>query len=102
MQDEANAVFFSVASIWEIGIKFGRGKLPDAGQLIADLRKGTALPHFTLLPITPEHAIEAGCAQIAHRDPFDRMLVCQARLEGLTIVSNERVFDGFGVARLWD
>lgn len=60
-----------------------------------------ARERFKELPIAFGHAQAAGALPGAHRDPFDRMLIAQALAEGLTLVSNERVFDAFGVARLW-
>jgi PIN domain nuclease of toxin-antitoxin system len=92
----------SIASVWEIAIKLGIGKLPEAGQFIADLQTGAALPGFDMLPITASHAVAAGTLEIAHKDPFDRMLIAQALAEGLTLVSNEKPFDAAGISRLWD
>lgn len=100
--DQDNSVFVSLASIWEIAIKLGIGKMPEAERLVRDLRAGTALPGFDELPIERGHVIEAGLLDIPHKDPFDRLLIAQAQLEGLTLVSNERLFDRFGVNRLWD
>jgi PIN domain nuclease of toxin-antitoxin system len=102
MDDETSDVFVSVASIWELSIKFGLRKLPEAANFIADLRGGDALEGFIELAITRKHALHAGLMEIEHRDPFDRMLIAQAQLEGLSFVSNERLFDRFGVARIWD
>lgn len=56
---------------------------------------------FFSLPITTEHAIKAGALAGAHRDPFDRMLMAQSILENLSLVSNEKIFDQFGVKRIW-
>ena len=53
------------------------------------------------LPISLSHAREAGSMPLVHRDPFDRMLIAQARVEKLQIVSNETLFDAYGVSRLW-
>jgi PIN domain nuclease of toxin-antitoxin system len=100
--DDANAVHFSIASVWEIAIKVGIGKLPHAARLAADLREGTAMPGFTELAISRTHAVEAGLLNLPHKDPFDRLLIAQARLEGMTLISNERLFDRFAVKRLWD
>jgi PIN domain nuclease of toxin-antitoxin system len=61
-----------------------------------------AIPGITTLPITMAHAVQAGLLAIPHKDPFDRMLIAQAQLEGLSLVSNERIFDRFGVIRIWD
>ena len=53
------------------------------------------------LPIALSHAREAGSLPLVHRDPFDRMLVAQARVERIQIVSNEALFDAYGVSRVW-
>jgi PIN domain nuclease of toxin-antitoxin system len=57
--------------------------------------------HFFHLPVGVDHARRAGLMPGTHRDPFDRMLIVQAQIERLTLVSNEVLFDTFGVARLW-
>jgi PIN domain nuclease of toxin-antitoxin system len=56
---------------------------------------------FEPLPLTIKHALAAGDLPITHRDPFDRMLIAQAIVENLTLVSNETIFDASGVSRLW-
>lgn len=99
--DPDNEVFISSASIWEISIKFRAGKLPEAEGFVARLRAGTALPGVDELPMTSIHALRAGLLDAAHKDPFDRMLIAQAQLDGHTLLSSERLFDAFGVTRLW-
>jgi PIN domain nuclease of toxin-antitoxin system len=56
---------------------------------------------FAPLPVSVAHARLAGGLLITHSDPFDRVLIAQSMIESMTLVSNERVFDSFGVARLW-
>jgi len=76
-------VFVSAASAWEIGIKRASGKL-QIGASVAH----TILRHaFIALPVTVEHAEWAGSLPLLHRDPFDRLLVAQAQLEGLVLVT---------------
>lgn len=99
---EAKEVYLSIASIWELAIKVGIGKLPEAAESVAELAADSAATEFSLLTISPQHAVGSGLLDIPRRDPFDRLLIYQARTEGLTLVSNERLFDRFGVARLWD
>lgn len=94
-------VLVSAASAWEIAIKFRMGKLPGAASIVNDLAGAIASQAFTALPITVVHAQRAGLLASEHRDPFDRMLIAQARTDDLTLVSNEKAFDGFGVSRLW-
>ena len=99
--DEANEVFVSAASSWEIATKHRIGKLPDVAAIVADIERAAIDQGFTVLPITLKHGQAAGALPGPHRDPFDRMLVAQALLEGLVLVSNEQPFDGYGVKRLW-
>jgi PIN domain nuclease of toxin-antitoxin system len=99
--DENNETFVSAASAWEISIKYRQGKLPAAARLATDL-SGTIGSHgFPALAITIDHGDRAGALPLHHKDPFDRMLIAQALIESLTLISNERLFDRYGVARLW-
>jgi PIN domain nuclease of toxin-antitoxin system len=86
----------SAASIWEAEIKVQLGKL----ELEVDLAAGSLAHGFEALPITFDHARAAGRLPPHHGDPFDRMLVAQAQLEGLTIVTRDPVFDRYPVAVL--
>ena len=96
IRSPANEVLVSVASIWEAEIKAATGKL----QLDADLEAEPAEHGFTSLAINAHHAMVAARLPQHHSDPFDRMLVAQAQLEGLTIVSRDPVFDDYAVAVL--
>jgi len=99
--DEANEVFVSAASAWEVTTKHRLGKLPGAGSLAVDFAREIRAQGFAALPITLEHGQVAGALPGDHRDPFDRMLAAQAREEKMAIVSNETVFDQFGLSRIW-
>ncbi|MBV9337027.1 MAG: type II toxin-antitoxin system VapC family toxin [Solirubrobacterales bacterium] len=95
-----HTVYVSAASAWEIATKARLGKLQwpeEAGSVESYIR----LQGFDALPISVEHAERAGNLAIAHRDPFDRMLIAQATTQSLVLASNEALFDGFGVRRLW-
>jgi PIN domain nuclease of toxin-antitoxin system len=94
--DPVHDVFVSAASTWEIAIKGARGKLrvPD------DLADRIAFSSFAELPVTIGHSIEAGGLPRHHADPFDRMLVAQARVEGLTVVTRDRALTLYDVATL--
>ena len=93
---EANDVAVSAASAWEIAIKraIGRLEAPD------DVEEQLSLERFDLLAITHEHAWAAGALPQHHADPFDRMLVAQARVEGLTIVTRDPSFARYAVPTL--
>ena len=101
LQDEAHDVFVSAVSAMEVTTKFRLGKLPSAEILANRFEATVAEKGFLPLPIAMAHAECAGSLPIPHKDPFDRLLIAQGLLEQMTLVSNEAVFDGFGVARFW-
>jgi len=96
LADEQNDLFVSIASLWEIGIKVATGKLT------AKLDWEDYLPRMgaTLLPIQMEHACEVSRLPHLHRDPFDRMLVAQARVENLILVTGDRHLAEYDIAVL--
>lgn len=97
IEDPDRAVFFSAASIWEMAIKHAAGKL----RLPADLLTTTQERGFTELPVSAAHALAAGALPRHHSDPFDRMLVAQARSERLTLVSGDTRVAAYDVPVLW-
>lgn len=99
--DEANEIAVSAASAMEIATKFRIGRLPGAALLAQSFEEIIAEQGFGELPISVHHARLAGDMNIAHKDPFDRLLIAQAQAEDLVLVSNEALFDGFAVKRLW-
>jgi PIN domain nuclease of toxin-antitoxin system len=94
-------VFVSAASAWEIATKHRLGKLSEAELVAVDVASIIESQQFTQLAVSVRHGQAAGALPGLHRDPFDRMLVAQAMLEDLILVSNERVLDVYGVKRLW-
>lgn len=99
--DEANSVAVSAASAMEVATKHRIGKLPYAALLAQDFEAIIAGQGFDELAISVRHARLAGEMNIAHKDPFDRLLIAQAQAEDMTLVSNEALFDGFAVKRIW-
>ncbi len=99
--DEDNTIFISAASAWEITTKYRLGKLPGVAAIVADLDAAISDQGFSGLAVSVRHGQAAGALPGPHRDPFDRMLIAQAMLDQLVLVSNERPFDSYGVARLW-
>jgi len=98
LHQENSTLYVSAASFWEIAIKAGSGRL-EAGD---DLPSAIAGEGFEPLDVTAEHAWRVRqLPQGDHRDPFDRLLVAQALVESLPIISNDRDLDQYGVARLW-
>ena len=94
--DGRNTVFLSAVVVWEIRIKQSLGKLEAPDQLREVLERQRFLP----LPVTVEHAHAIAGLPPIHRDPFDRLLVAQARVERLTVVTRDRHIPRYGVAVL--
>lgn len=101
IRSSANELFVSAASAWEIATKFRLGKLPDAKIVVENFSAIVLKLRASDLPITRMHALRAGSYPHAHGDPFDRMLVAQAEIEGLPLVSKDRALRQFGVELLW-
>jgi PIN domain nuclease of toxin-antitoxin system len=85
----------------EIATKVRIGKLPGAAVLAHDLEAIIAGQGFYELPISVRHSRLAGGMNIAHKDPFDRILIAQAQSEDMVLVSKEALFDAFAIKRLW-
>ena len=96
-----SSVFVSAVSAWEISTKFGRGRLSSASELVQDFGGYLDQENFLSLPVSYDHGIRAGMLPGPHQDPFDRMLIAQAEIEKLFIVSNEKIFDQYGIRRVW-
>jgi PIN domain nuclease of toxin-antitoxin system len=98
LEDPTNLVFVSAASVWEMAIKQARGKLRyPAAELAAALRRASLIE----LAVTVRHAEAAASLPALHRDPFDRMLVAQARTEGLSLVSRDPAVEQYQVTLFW-
>jgi PIN domain nuclease of toxin-antitoxin system len=95
---EASEAVISIAGLWEIAIKSALGKLdapPDLPKRIQELG-------FELLPVSPEHAWQVRSLPHHHGDPFDRLMIVQAQLEHLPIVSADKAFDVYDVTVIWE
>ena len=95
--DPSSIVHVSAATVWELGIKAALGKLDLQG---ADLVEEIAENDFVELPMTARHSSVAANLPRHHQDPFDRMLIAQAQIEGLTMVTRDPAFLAYGVAIL--
>lgn len=93
---EAPSVSVSMATVWELEIKKGIGKLHDVLNWEKIWGSGVAL-----LDIEVDDAIIAGSLPLHHRDPFDRMIIAQAKRRGLPIVTRDRAFEHYGVPVIW-
>ena len=94
-------VLVSAASAWEIATKVRLGKLPGAAFIAGNVARFIADEGFQPLAVSVEHGQRAGALPGPIKDPFDRMLMAQAMLDGLHLVSIEQAFDAYGVLRLW-
>jgi len=94
-------LWVSSATAWEAATKYRLGKLPHAEPLLLDYYGSLARLGAMDLPITSAHALLAGSFEAGPKDPFDRILAAQARLENLTLISKDPALDAFGVRRLW-
>jgi PIN domain nuclease of toxin-antitoxin system len=97
----ANECLFSIASAWEMAIKVSLGKLTGRGQIDRDVPEQLAANGISMLPIDLGHVARVASLPFHHRDPFDRLLAAQALGEGIAIVSADRVFESYGVKRVW-
>lgn len=95
--DEANDAWVSVASLWEVAIKQRLGKLTLPAEAGAWLPSALEVTGIAPLAIQPRHAYAAGALPDHHRDPFDRMIIAQAREEGMAIVTRDERFRRYGV-----
>jgi PIN domain nuclease of toxin-antitoxin system len=101
IQAEASEVCFSSASVWETQIKIALGKL-DIKQPLQQMVDSQIKNGLALLPIKLEHVWALGELPHLHGDPFDRMLVAQARYEGLTLVSADKIMREYPVEVIWE
>jgi len=96
LQDPQNQIFLSIATVWEIVIKVRRGKL----KVPRDWKKTLRESAFLILPITLEHVFKLENLPLHHRDPFDRMLVAQAKSENATLIAGDQKLWKYDVALL--
>lgn len=101
LSDNANDLYLSPTSYWEIAIKISIGKYNLAEPLAEFIKREIAANDLNLLPIYVDHAAEVSELPFHHKDPFDRMLVAQSLVESLPIVSGDAIFDQYGVTRIW-
>lgn len=101
IEDGTNDVFLSVGSLWEMAIKVSLGKLTLAQPFETLIPAQLALNVIQVLGISVDHTARIVTLPFHHRDPFDRLLIAQALVEGMPIVGVDAAFDAYGVTRLW-
>jgi PIN domain nuclease of toxin-antitoxin system len=97
IKDMSMDVYISAASVWEIATKHRLGKLPRANSVAKNVPLWIERAGFISLPISAEHAQLAGTWKSNHRDPFDRMLAAQAKIEKMPILSSDKALKQFPV-----
>jgi PIN domain nuclease of toxin-antitoxin system len=101
LSDGATEAAFSIASVWEIAIMVGSGRMvlpAEPERYVPDRLRHHG---FELMPIELPHAIRAGALPSLHRDPFDRMLIAQAQIEGLPILTADPAISRYDVETIW-
>ena len=96
-----NRKLVSIVSCWEIAIKAGQGKMNLAEPCRTLLERELPRNSLELFSISLEHATEVECLPLHHKDPFDRLLIAQAIVEGIPIIGADVAFDAYPVRRTW-
>jgi len=99
--DPANDIEISPASYWELAIKIGIGKYTLPGPYATFLEQQIAVNGFGILHVLPRHTSVLTTLPRHHKDPLDRLLVAQALVEGVPLVSGDAALDAYGVNRVW-
>ncbi len=101
ISDPANDLLLSAGSVWEIGIKIGLGKLLLTQPFKVWMNQAISDPHVTVLPLTVEYVDVQSNLPKHHGDPFDRLIVAQAIVEQVSIISADVNLDTYGITRIW-
>lgn len=101
LTNPVNVRLLSIASLWEIGIKVAVGKLQLSKPFRLWIQTAVSDLLLTEMPITLDHVDRQISLPFHHRDPFDRVLVAQALVETLPIISNDPALDAYGITRIW-
>ncbi|MHB1421986.1 MAG: type II toxin-antitoxin system VapC family toxin [Gemmataceae bacterium] len=101
LQDPANDLLLSAATVWELAIKIGSGKLTFSLPYRQWMEHAIADLEITILPVTVDYAERQIALPTHHKDPFDRLIIAQALVEGVPIVCADAIFDAYMVKRLW-
>ena len=99
--DPINAKLVSPASYWEIAIKIRLGKYTLGEPYEAFMQRAIFGNGFRILAIEPKHTVALTTLPLHHRDPFDRLLIAQAMVEQIPIISGDTMFDAYLITRLW-
>lgn len=101
ISDTQNQVWLSIASVWELAIKISINKLRLVKPLDSFVAEHVSANNLFLLDVEIRHAQALSGLPLHHRDPFDRMIIAQAMIEQMPIVSVDETFDSYPITRLW-
>lgn len=101
LQDPANDLWLSAATVWELAIKVGQGQITLSMPYRQWMETAIADLGLSILPVTVEYAERQSTLPPLHKDPFDRLMIAQALVDAIPIVSLDPAFDPYGVARIW-
>jgi PIN domain nuclease of toxin-antitoxin system len=101
IEDEDNNKLVSIASIWEMAIKESKGLLNLSLPLHEYIAQKLSFEDFNLLNINLDHLSQIVTLPFYHKDPFDRLLIAQAMVEGIPLLSKDSAFDAYSINRLW-
>src|SRR5688572_17442121 len=101
MKDTDNTLYLSIASLWEIAIKVSVGKFTPTEPLERLFNEQMAANDISLLGMGISHLITLSSLTLHHRDPFDRLLIAQAIVEQMPLLSADSAFDSYPIQRLW-
>jgi PIN domain nuclease of toxin-antitoxin system len=100
-QDPKNTLLLSVGSTWEMQIKIQLGKLKLSLSLAELVESQQRVNNLEILPITLEHILGLEELPLHHKDPFDRLLIAQAKIEGATLITRDPIFANYAVKVVW-
>jgi PIN domain nuclease of toxin-antitoxin system len=101
IEDAGNQLFLSAATAWELAIKISTGKLSVGQEIGTFLQSQIEINHLTFLPVSIPHSARVATLPFHHKDPFDRMLIAQSLDEDIPIITNEVLFEQYGIQRYW-
>ena len=99
--NKKNEIYLSMASLWEMAIKIRLNKLKINQSLAEFCKEHIIGSNINILDIKIEHLAKLESLKFNHRDPFDRMLVCQCARENMTIISKDKIFNKYSIKRIW-
>jgi PIN domain nuclease of toxin-antitoxin system len=101
LQDPNNDRLLSAATIWELAIKLGQGKITLSKLYRQWMETAITDLKLSILPVTVEYAERLSVLPPHHKDPFDRLMIAQALVDGIAVVGVDAAFDAYGVTRIW-